>query len=104
MKQEKASKLRTCYCDGTETDFPCKRLKYNTERYCYGKNLPHESFNTNEVTESNVYNHGKRHNKHKHNKSAATLASSMPLSIMMATVFAIFINQFGCFHTNGPCL
>lgn len=35
-RQEKANKLRTCYCDGSE-DFPCQRVKYNTERYCYGR-------------------------------------------------------------------
>lgn len=38
-RQEKAAKLRTCYCDGTE-DFPCDRVKYNTERYCYGRTMP----------------------------------------------------------------
>lgn len=35
-RQEKASKLRTCYCEGNE-DFPCYRIKYNTERYCHGR-------------------------------------------------------------------
>lgn len=38
-RQEKAAKLRTCYCEGTE-DFPCQRVKYNTERYCFGRQVP----------------------------------------------------------------
>ncbi|XP_054159571.1 growth arrest-specific protein 1-like [Oppia nitens] len=35
-RQEKASKLKTCFCDGSE-DFPCQRIKDNTERLCFGK-------------------------------------------------------------------
>lgn len=42
-RQEKASKLRTCYCDGTE-NFPCARVKFYTEHMCYGR-LPHNPFN-----------------------------------------------------------
>lgn len=34
-RQVNAQKLRTCFCDGTE-DFPCKLVKYNTQKYCYG--------------------------------------------------------------------
>jgi growth arrest-specific protein 1 len=37
-RQEKAAKLRTCYCDGSE-DFPCQRIKDNTEKLCFGKEL-----------------------------------------------------------------
>ncbi|OTF74666.1 hypothetical protein BLA29_005058 [Euroglyphus maynei] len=44
-RQEKAMKLRTCYCDGTE-NFPCRRVKYFTERICYG-HPPHHNFNHN---------------------------------------------------------
>lgn len=35
-RQEKASKLHDCYCDGSE-DFPCIRIKQNTQRLCLGK-------------------------------------------------------------------
>lgn len=35
-RQEKAGKLRDCYCDGSE-DFPCRDMKRNTERLCYGR-------------------------------------------------------------------
>ncbi|PRD27076.1 UNVERIFIED_CONTAM: Gas1 [Trichonephila clavipes] len=35
-RQEKASKLKDCYCDGRE-DFPCRTIKMNTQRLCYGK-------------------------------------------------------------------
>lgn len=35
-RQEKASKLRTCYCDGTE-NFPCTQVKFYTEHMCYGR-------------------------------------------------------------------
>ena len=37
-RQEKAAKLRTCYCDGSE-EFPCEKLKYNTEKFCYGRQV-----------------------------------------------------------------
>lgn len=35
-RQEKAAKLRSCYCDGSE-DFPCQKIKDNTEKLCFGK-------------------------------------------------------------------
>ncbi|KAG8181852.1 hypothetical protein JTE90_003999 [Oedothorax gibbosus] len=35
-RQEKAGKLRDCYCDGSE-DFPCYDMKRNTDRLCYGR-------------------------------------------------------------------
>lgn len=35
-RQEKAAKLHDCYCDGSE-DFPCIRIKQNTQRLCLGK-------------------------------------------------------------------
>lgn len=41
-RQEKAMKLRTCYCDGSE-NFPCRRVKYFTERLCYGRQHNHHS-------------------------------------------------------------
>ncbi|XP_027196911.1 growth arrest-specific protein 1-like isoform X3 [Dermatophagoides pteronyssinus] len=41
-RQEKAMKLRTCYCDGTE-NFPCRRIKYFTERICYSNHHHHHS-------------------------------------------------------------
>ncbi|GBM30996.1 Growth arrest-specific protein 1 [Araneus ventricosus] len=34
-RQEKASKLKDCYCDGSE-DFPCLNIKRNTQKLCYG--------------------------------------------------------------------
>lgn len=34
-RQDKAAKLRTCLCDGTE-DFPCQRIQDNTRRLCFG--------------------------------------------------------------------
>ena len=40
-RQEKASKLRSCYCDGTE-EFPCQRIKDNTERLCLGNEIDNE--------------------------------------------------------------
>ncbi|RWS23899.1 growth arrest-specific protein 1-like protein [Leptotrombidium deliense] len=33
-RQQKAAKLRTCYCDGSE-DFPCQVIKENTEKLCF---------------------------------------------------------------------
>lgn len=35
-KQEKATKLKTCYCEGTE-DFPCQKIKESTQRLCFGQ-------------------------------------------------------------------
>ncbi|KFM63217.1 Growth arrest-specific protein 1, partial [Stegodyphus mimosarum] len=35
-RQEKAVKLRNCYCDGSE-DFPCHNIKKNTQLLCYGR-------------------------------------------------------------------
>ncbi|XP_067140339.1 growth arrest-specific protein 1-like [Centruroides vittatus] len=35
-RQDKATKLRTCYCDGSE-DFACHEVKRNTNYLCYGK-------------------------------------------------------------------
>lgn len=35
-RQEKAAKLHNCYCDGSE-DFPCIRIKQNTQRLCLGR-------------------------------------------------------------------
>jgi len=37
-RQERASKLKTCFCDGSE-DFPCQRIKHNTQRLCFGKQV-----------------------------------------------------------------
>ncbi|KAF7493161.1 Growth arrest-specific protein 1 [Sarcoptes scabiei] len=42
-RQEKAMKLRSCYCDGSET-FPCRRIKFFTEKLCYGR-VGHQSIN-----------------------------------------------------------
>lgn len=33
-RQEKAAKLRSCYCEGDE-DFACKKIKESTERLCF---------------------------------------------------------------------
>ncbi|XP_076337086.1 growth arrest-specific protein 1-like [Tachypleus tridentatus] len=35
-RQAKAEKLRSCFCDGSE-EFPCRRIKVNMERLCYGR-------------------------------------------------------------------
>lgn len=35
-RQDKASKLRNCYCDGTE-DFPCDSIRRNTQALCFGR-------------------------------------------------------------------
>uniref|UniRef100_A0A2L2YIA9 Growth arrest-specific protein 1 n=1 Tax=Parasteatoda tepidariorum TaxID=114398 RepID=A0A2L2YIA9_PARTP len=35
-RQEKAGKLRDCYCDGSE-EFPCVSIKQNTQLLCYGQ-------------------------------------------------------------------
>jgi growth arrest-specific protein 1 len=51
-RQEKAAKLRTCYCDGSE-DFPCQRIKDNTERLCFGKEIDFD-FDVDEHNEINV--------------------------------------------------
>jgi len=35
-RQEKAAKLKNCYCDGTE-DYDCRRIKSNMDRLCFRK-------------------------------------------------------------------
>ncbi len=54
-RQEKAAKLRTCYCDGSE-DFPCQRIKDNTEKLCFGKELEID-FNDIEDNEIDIMGH-----------------------------------------------
>lgn len=35
-RQEKAAKLRNCYCDGSE-NYPCTKIRENTQRLCFGR-------------------------------------------------------------------
>ncbi|XP_022257569.1 growth arrest-specific protein 1-like isoform X2 [Limulus polyphemus] len=51
-RQDKAEKLRTCYCDGSE-EFPCRRMKVNMERLCYGR----EDFMLENTLEGNEISH-----------------------------------------------
>ena len=36
MRQNTASKLSTCFCDGTE-DFECEEIRENTDNLCFNK-------------------------------------------------------------------
>ncbi|GIY18386.1 hypothetical protein CEXT_780501 [Caerostris extrusa] len=42
-RQEKATKLKDCFCDGSE-DFPCRNIRKYTQRLCYGKHDWEEDF------------------------------------------------------------
>lgn len=100
-RQEKAAKLRTCYCDGSE-DFPCKRVKYNTERYCYSRIPAHidimelepieEPDNSIEVS----IHHGRRHNgRYKKTRLHSIGSSNERLRPMIQLVFTtIFASIF----------
>jgi len=46
-RQSSASKLETCYCDGTEKDFDCQAVKSNMDRLCFGP--PEDDIEENEV-------------------------------------------------------
>lgn len=39
-RQEKAAKLKTCVCDGTE-DYDCDAIKFNMDRLCFHKGQSH---------------------------------------------------------------
>lgn len=58
-RQVNAQKLRTCFCDGTE-DFPCKLVKYNTQKYCYGIVTPVVHFIENQDVDNSEQNRLRR--------------------------------------------
>ena len=41
-RQEKASKLKTCYCEGSE-DFACQKIKDRTQRFCSHHHIYHSN-------------------------------------------------------------
>lgn len=114
-RQEKAAKLRTCYCDGTE-DFPCKRVKYNTERYCYGRkpkkpigagdqqspeddNNPDNSIEVIADTGNTEYHHSKRHrHKQQQNDSGGAMtrnaANSWWLIALANVLVSLVANRY----------
>jgi len=50
-RQEAASKLETCYCDGTE-NFECHAMKSNMERLCFNPDIYENEINTDEPKKS----------------------------------------------------
>jgi len=48
LRQESATKLNTCYCDGTE-DYECLTIRQNTDRLCFRKNNNKTEVQDNEV-------------------------------------------------------
>ncbi len=115
-RQEKAAKLRTCYCDGTE-DFPCKRVKYNTERYCYGRkpkkpiagsgaddDHPDNSIEVIAAT-GPAYRHTSKRHRHRQQKqrtgqqsdSAGALLTrdAWPLMALLSALLSLAANRYG---------
>ncbi|XP_076354819.1 growth arrest-specific protein 1-like isoform X2 [Tachypleus tridentatus] len=83
-RQDKAEKLRTCYCDGSE-EFPCRRIKVNMERLCFGR----EDFMLDNTLEDNTISHL---------RSSAGQLKCITWKLWYFTIVLIMINC-SCFKT-----
>merc|ERR1712223_1830239 len=78
-KQEAASKLETCYCDGSE-DFDCVNIKTNMEELCYRE--------TNEIDDEKMDN--------KSGSTSSAWIAKAERILVIVTIFAtIFFNWIG---------
>lgn len=99
-RQEKAAKLRSCYCDGSE-DFPCQRVKYNTERYCFGRPVPPPPFEDevwrNSIAVMDGANGGQHTVKYRysddsrfsHSTAATAALASTPTAILIISLLSV---------------
>ncbi|GAB6022866.1 hypothetical protein CHUAL_006964 [Chamberlinius hualienensis] len=67
-RQEKAAKLKTCMCDGTE-DYDCQNIKLNMDRLCFHRNYHNNNNNHDLHNEIQLRDSpdGTAHGDHRHN-------------------------------------
>lgn len=81
-RQEKAAKLKTCVCDGTE-DYDCDAIKFNMDRLCFPKSHlqhhHHHHHNNNEIQGDSPGSSNNGGTKSRHKSPCSNGASSLTL-------------------------